>query len=127
MCVTDDLVCLDENYEEIYFKVSPEREDVYNKIKETMEQGQKEGKDVYATVLEGPMKEKEEVSILQMVVDAKAADFYLRTCAVFWGEKEFMCFVGSRGVVLPSFYSFFNFQEKLSSEKITATLQFLRG
>jgi len=68
----EDLVCLDENYEEIYFKVSPEREDVYTKLKEIMEQGQKEGKDVYATVLEGPMKEKDEVTILQIVVDAKA-------------------------------------------------------
>jgi len=68
----EDLVCLDENFEEIYFKVSPDREDVFQKLKETMEQAQTEGKDVYATVLEGPMKEKEEVTIVQLVVDAKS-------------------------------------------------------
>jgi translation elongation factor P/translation initiation factor 5A len=68
----EDLVCLDENFEEIYFKVDTQREDVYTKLKDIIEQGQKEAKDVYVTVLEGPMKEKEDISLIQMVVDAKA-------------------------------------------------------
>lgn len=70
----EDLVCLDENFEEMYFKLSKEREDVYPKIVETIEKGQAEGKDVVVTVLEGPMKQGDEVQILQIVVEAKAVN-----------------------------------------------------
>jgi len=67
----DDLICFNDDYEEIYFKVDPER-DVYPKIEEAIEKGQSEGKDVYVTVLEGPMKQgNKEIEILQLVTDVK--------------------------------------------------------
>jgi translation elongation factor P/translation initiation factor 5A len=68
----DDVVCLDENYEEIYFKLSSTRTDVYPKVKETIETGQEEGKDVFVTILEGPMKLKEDIKLLQIITEAKA-------------------------------------------------------
>jgi translation elongation factor P/translation initiation factor 5A len=67
----EDLVCLDENYEEIYFKLSPDREDVYKQVTETLAKAQEEGKDCMVTVLEGPMKLNEKIDILQIVTEAK--------------------------------------------------------
>jgi translation elongation factor P/translation initiation factor 5A len=68
----EDIVCLDEEFEEVFFKLSPTRTDVYDKVKETIAAGQEEGKDVFVTVLEGPMKMKEEIKLLQIIVEAKA-------------------------------------------------------
>jgi translation elongation factor P/translation initiation factor 5A len=67
----EDLVCLDDNYEEIYFKLSKSRDDVYGKVVETISKASDEGKDCYVTVLEGPMKSGEAVQILQIVTEAK--------------------------------------------------------
>merc|ERR1711908_204209 len=69
-----DLVCLDEDFEEIYFKLSPKREDVYAKVTETIQLGQAECKDVYVTVLEGPMKVNRTIKILQIVTEVKVVD-----------------------------------------------------
>ena len=68
----DELVCLNEDYEELFFKLDPGRADVYEKVKETIEKGQDEGKDVYVTVLEGPMKKGDNIEVLQIVIEAKA-------------------------------------------------------
>jgi len=70
----EDLVCLNDDFEEIFFKLSPEREDVYKTVTETIETGQDEGKDVYVTVLEGPKKVGDNIEILQLVTDVKAVD-----------------------------------------------------
>eukprot|EP01084_Bolivina_argentea_P254780 428396_1 len=70
----DDLACLNEDYEEVFFKLGEERADVYNKIKDTIEKGQDDGKDVYVTVLEGPMKKGDNIEILQIVTEAKAVN-----------------------------------------------------
>lgn len=72
---TEDIVCLNDDFEEVYFKLSPTREDVYKKVTETITTGQDEGKDVYVTVLEGPMKQgTKEVEILQIITEAKAVN-----------------------------------------------------
>ena len=72
---TEDVVCLNEDFEEVYFKLSQGREDVYKKVTETIESGQAEGKDVYVTVLEGPMKQgNQEPQILQIITEAKAVN-----------------------------------------------------
>jgi len=70
----EDLVCLNEDFEEIFFKLSKEREEVYAKITETIESGQNDGKDVYVTVLEGPRKVGDKIEILQSVTEAKAVN-----------------------------------------------------
>jgi len=70
----EDLVCLNEDFEEIYFKLSKEREEVYTKVTETIENGQNDGKDVYVTVLEGPRKVGDKIDILQSVTEAKAVN-----------------------------------------------------
>jgi len=70
----EDLVCLNEDFEEIYFKLSKEREEVYTKVTETIEEGQNDGKDVYVTVLEGPRKFGDKIDILQSVTEAKAVN-----------------------------------------------------
>jgi len=67
----EDLVCLDENYEEIFFKLSPTREDVYQKVLDTIQKAQEESKDAMVTVLEGPMKMGEKIDIIQIVTEAK--------------------------------------------------------
>merc|ERR550525_1098548 len=61
----EDLVCLDEDFEEIFFKISKTREEVYTKVTEMIENGQNDGKDVYVTVLEGPKKLGDKIEILQ--------------------------------------------------------------
>jgi len=70
----EDLVCLNEDFEEIYFKLSKEREETYTKVTETIETGQNDGKDVYVTVLEGPRKVGDKIEILQSVTEAKAVN-----------------------------------------------------
>jgi translation elongation factor P/translation initiation factor 5A len=70
----EDLVCLNEDFEEIFFKLSKEREETYTKITETIETGQNDGKDVYVTVLEGPRKVGDKIEILQSVTEAKAVN-----------------------------------------------------
>eukprot|EP01083_Nonionella_stella_P103630 296140_1 len=70
----EDLVCLNEDFEEVFFKLSEERENVYSKIVECIETGQDEGKDVYVTVLEGPKKVGDNIEILQIVTEAKAVN-----------------------------------------------------
>mmetsp|Transcript_3044 Transcript_3044/g.5124 ORF Transcript_3044/g.5124 Transcript_3044/m.5124 type:complete len:177 (-) Transcript_3044:306-836(-) len=70
----EDLVCLNEDFEEVFFKLSTEREDVYAKVTETIEKGQEEGKDVYVTVLEGPRKQGDNIEVLQIVTEAKAVN-----------------------------------------------------
>jgi len=70
----EDLVCLNEDFEEVFFKLSPEREDVYTKITECIEKGQDEGKDVYVTVLEGPKKTGDNIEVLQIVTESKAVN-----------------------------------------------------
>jgi len=68
----EDLVCLNEDFEEIFFKLSPERAEVYQEVTETITNGQDEGKDVYVTVLEGPKKVNDNIEILQIVTEVKA-------------------------------------------------------
>eukprot|EP00488_Nonionellina_sp_1-RS-2012_P004415 TRINITY_DN9927_c0_g1_i1.p1 TRINITY_DN9927_c0_g1~~TRINITY_DN9927_c0_g1_i1.p1 ORF type:complete len:123 (-),score=34.90 TRINITY_DN9927_c0_g1_i1:83-409(-) len=70
----EDLVCLNEDFEEVYFKLSPEREAVYTKITDCIESGQDEGKDSYVTVLEGPKKAGDNIDVLQIVTEAKAVN-----------------------------------------------------
>eukprot|EP00484_Ammonia_sp_Unknown_P001703 CAMPEP_0197022382 /NCGR_PEP_ID=MMETSP1384-20130603/3294_1 /TAXON_ID=29189 /ORGANISM="Ammonia sp." /LENGTH=177 /DNA_ID=CAMNT_0042450425 /DNA_START=79 /DNA_END=612 /DNA_ORIENTATION=+ len=71
----EDLVCLNEDFEEVYFKLSAERgDDTYSKITECIETGQNEGKDVYVTVLEGPKKLGDNIEVLQIVTEAKAVN-----------------------------------------------------
>jgi len=70
----EDLVCLNEDFEEIYFKLSSSREDVYKEVTETIENGQNDGKDVFVTVLEGPKKLGDKIEILQIVTDVKAVN-----------------------------------------------------
>jgi len=70
----EDLVCLDEDFEEIFFKLSKTREEVYTAVTECIENGQNDGKDVYVTVLEGPKKQGDKIEILQIVTDAKAVN-----------------------------------------------------
>ena len=70
----DDLVCLNEDFDEIFFKLSPKREEVYANVTETIQSGQDEGKDVYVTVLEGPMKVNDTIEILQIVTEVKAVN-----------------------------------------------------
>ena len=66
---------MNEDFEEVYFKLSQGREDVYKKVTEMIETGQEEGKDVYVTVLEGPMKQgNQEPQILQIITEAKAVN-----------------------------------------------------
>eukprot|EP00483_Globobulimina_turgida_P000576 UN00576 len=68
----DDLVCLNEDFEEVFFKLTNDRESVYDKIIGIIDNGQDDGKDVYVTVLEGPKKVGEQIDILQIVTEAKA-------------------------------------------------------
>jgi len=70
----EDLVCLNEDFEEVFFKLDPGREDVYKSVTETIETGQDEGKDVYVNVLEGPKKVGDNIEILQIVTEAKAVN-----------------------------------------------------
>eukprot|EP00483_Globobulimina_turgida_P002288 UN02290 len=70
----DDLVCLNEDFEEVYFKLTEDREAVYNKITDCIDNGQDNGKDVYVTVLEGPKKVGDVIDILQIVTEAKAVN-----------------------------------------------------
>jgi len=70
----EDLVCLNEDFEEIFFKLSKKREEVYTKVTETIENGQDDGKDVYVTVLEGPRKQGDKIEILQIITEAKAVE-----------------------------------------------------
>ena len=70
----EDLVCLNEDFEEVFFKLSQEREDVYKAVTECITTGQDEGKDVYVNVLEGPKKVGDTIEILQIVTEAKAVN-----------------------------------------------------
>ena len=47
---------------------------MYTDVSDTIEKSQDEGKDCFVTVLEGPMKEKDEIKILQIVTEAKAVN-----------------------------------------------------
>ena len=68
---TEDLVCVDEDFEEIYLKLSKERDD----IREIIDKGQDKGKDVYVTVLEGPHRNSDNnIEILQIVTKAEARE-----------------------------------------------------
>jgi len=71
---SEELSCLDEDFEEIFFKLSKTREEVHKKVTECIENGQNEGKDVYVTVLEGPKKLGDKIEILQIVTEAKAVN-----------------------------------------------------
>ena len=50
-----DLICLNQDYEEMNFKLSKkERADVYKSVTECIKTGQDNGKQVYVKILEGP-------------------------------------------------------------------------
>jgi len=71
----EDLVCLNDDFEEIYFKLSQkDRPEVHKEITECIENGQNDGKDVFVTVLEGPKKLGSKLDILQLVTDAKSVN-----------------------------------------------------
>eukprot|EP01083_Nonionella_stella_P135782 413031_1 len=70
----EDIVCLNDDYEEVFFRLSPERDAVYTKVTDCIETGQDEGKDVFITVLEGPKKVGDLIEVLQIVTEAKAVN-----------------------------------------------------
>ena len=67
----DDLICLDENYEEVIFKISKDRKQIYDEIWQKFNKAQNKGVNVYAVVLEGPINYGHEIQILQMVSNAR--------------------------------------------------------
>ncbi len=67
--------CADESYDAVELQLSENREDVFSKVTRTIAQAEKEDKDVYINVLEGPIQLKgKSLAIAQIVVDAKAVD-----------------------------------------------------
>jgi len=63
----DDLVCLTRDYNEIFLKLSPKREEVHANVAATIRSNR--NKDIYVTVLEGPMKVNDTIEILQIVTE----------------------------------------------------------
>jgi len=76
----DELVCIsciDANDQEVELKLSKKREDVWNKVKNVIEEGEKNDKDIFIMTQEAPFPNKnvkEGYEIYQLVVDAKVAN-----------------------------------------------------
>jgi translation elongation factor P/translation initiation factor 5A len=67
-----DVVCMDENNEEMTLKIAKERTKEYTTLFENVERTNDEAGDVFLTVLEGPRKNKDNtIDILQIITDSK--------------------------------------------------------
>eukprot|EP01084_Bolivina_argentea_P145891 255585_1 len=70
---TNELVCFDEHFEEIYWKVSSNRSKIYEKLKQMIKMSEEEqniGKDLYAITLKTFTRDRKgNYFILQIVID----------------------------------------------------------